>query len=72
MIGVMQGSYTEKNLHNFFTDLKAGKATLRKLVAKMIIKDAELWDGKDAPTMPDDDIDEYGDDSENASQHEDL
>lgn len=54
----MQGTFTEKHIISFMTDLKAGKVSMGKLQTKMKFIDSGLWDGTDAPTMSDDD--DYG------------
>ena len=53
----MQGSFTEKSISNFLKDLKTGKASMSPLKTKIVIKNALTWDGKDAPSMPDDESD---------------
>jgi hypothetical protein len=69
LIGVLQSTYSVNSISNFLTDLKAGKASMSKLRTKMVFKEAELWDGKDAPTMPDEEG--YDDDEEAPPQNSD-
>jgi protein disulfide-isomerase A6 len=48
---ILKGSFSEDKLGDFLSDLMSGKVSLDDLKAKLAIKKADKWDGKDAKPL---------------------
>jgi protein disulfide-isomerase A6 len=54
LISTMRSSFSEANVNQYLKDLQLGKGRLEDLKAKITLKKADKWDGKDAPPLEDD------------------
>lgn len=51
MIATMRGGYSVKDIKQFCSDLMTGRSRLEDLKKKMVFKKVDKWDGKDAPVI---------------------